>query len=200
MDGQAELQSLPQLLVQCESRYELLQKVLYADLQPLAPPGQVASVAMTRVPMFRQMKINLLVVLIDHERQPECAGDRAKALEDALNQRLRASGAKFRSKVIMKHRCLENWLVADIDALRCQPRLFRSIDELVAKVEPDKADHVDADRLLRRVLRRSYSKPAVAVTIMGKANPYRIARHSRSFRRFLRVLGNPRYAKQSKYP
>ena len=66
-----------------------------------------------------------------------------------------------------------------------------------------RADNIDALRLLKRAIEsgvegRSYNKTVDAIRIMARVDPLEVARNSRSFRRFLRVLGCPAYRDQSK--
>ena len=82
------------------------------------------------------------------------------------------------------------------------PRRFRVTRAFERKVSPDRADHVaDAEALLNSAAQGTpYHKRTDAKAIAGKQNALRVARNSRSFRRFLRIVGHPRYAEQSAKP
>lgn len=55
--------------------------------------------------------------------------------------------------------------------------------------------------LLKRCsLDKAYDKVADSKAIMAKADVSTIAAHSRSFRRFMRLIGCPVYATQSRFP
>ena len=103
--------------------------------------------------------------------------------------------------VAVKNRMYENWLVSDPQALRSMSARFRLTTGQVRSVSNDRADSVDGLRLLKRIAQgKAYGKVADAVEIMGRADALRMASNSRSFRRFLRVIGHPSYASQSARP
>jgi len=69
-------------------------------------------------------------------------------------------------------------------------------------IQRGRADKVDALVLLNRASgpQRTFEKRRGALAICTHLDPGRAALNSRSFRRFLRVLGDRRYADQSKQP
>jgi hypothetical protein len=105
------------------------------------------------------------------------------------------------SEVVVKDRMFENWLVADIEALKALRGRFRISRSVERSIDPNKADQVDALRILKScVVRDSYSKVRDSQQILARAAVASMGRNSRSFRRFLHCVGDPTYAAQSKRP
>jgi hypothetical protein len=103
--------------------------------------------------------------------------------------------------VVMKNRMLENWLVADFDTVSGLQGRFKFTAGDRASVIPNRADNVDALRMLKRAAgKRAYDKVADSQRILGSANPLRMADNSRSFRKFLRSIRHPTYQGQSQNP
>ena len=103
--------------------------------------------------------------------------------------------------VVIKNRKLENWAIADLDALSSHPERFKVNAAARRAVEPNKADVIDAEELLKRLCQKvEYSKVKDSERIFSIADPTRIALHSRSFRKFLSVTGHPDYLEQSRRP
>jgi hypothetical protein len=111
-------------------------------------------------------------------------------------------GVRINVAVVLKVRTLENWLVADLQCLSAAPRLFTDASRVIQAVPSGNADGIDALDVLRRACGRRgrYDKVQGAVAICTHLEPGRAALNSRSFRRFLRVLGDSRYADQSRLP
>jgi hypothetical protein len=136
------------------------------------------------------------VVILDLENQQECAGTRAKALESKLQD----TCSPCNVSVVIKVRKFENWLIAAPSSLEEQPQRFPEARIVRAASCPNKSDHVvDAEELLKRATaRRDYDKRRDSLRIMERADVDELARNSRSFRRFLCVLGCPVYKSGSK--
>lgn len=95
----------------------------------------------------------------------------------------------------------ENWLVSDVEALKCQPGRFAVSDADARRVVPNRADRIDAMTLLKRMCKdAAYEKVRDSERILTRADVMRMAENSRSFRRFLRVVGHPSYQRQSASP
>ncbi len=137
------------------------------------------------------------VVLLDREQQDACPGRIARDIAAAL---MRAC-AVLPAYVVLKNRCFENWLVADLGALLAQPSRFEVTSAMRKKVEPNKADQCDAIALLKKsVIEDQYEKVRDSVRICSKMDVAVAARHSRSFRHLLHVLEDPAYLSQCRLP
>jgi hypothetical protein len=136
------------------------------------------------------------IVVLDLESDAACAGTVAAAIAHALH-----NVSPIPVHVVLKDRMLENWLVADIDAVARLTARFRIRGADRAAVAPNRADRIDALALLRRTAqKKAYDKRRDGQKILASSDPATMASNSRSFRRFLRVLGHPAYRDQSANP
>ena len=168
-----------------------------APMQPHATPGQIALAAIKKLAALRADGAQTFVVLIDCEDPGRCACEFAKSIQRALAT-LEWPGVH----VVVKTLKFENWLIADVDALKRMPARFRVTRRFENRVSPNKADNVvDAATELGRLCQGdAYHKRNDPLEIAKHQEPRRIAANSRSFRRFLRVVGCRKYAKQSGSP
>lgn len=196
VDGQAEpaaFRALFPKLVGLGAR----PKVLYAALQPMASPGQIARKAISRVRRLRDRKAHPVILLIDRENRRDCPPAFAAEVQKAL-ERL----GEAEVFVVVKNRALENWLIADPDGLARLRGRFRLTQAFHQRVSPNKADSIrDAASFLGRVcLGMPYHKRRDPPRVLRAIDVAAAARNSRSLRRFLRLVGDTRYAAQSKKP
>jgi len=196
VDGEAEYASLTLMFpaLQAHTNHTLLHPVL-AKIQPYAPPGAIAQRCTLASRAFLHKSPDLIVVLFDRENRSECCGTLARQVEASLE-----SGIPCSVGVVVKDRMFENWLVADLDALEQQPARFRLSQRDRRLVAPNKSDRCDALSLLKRATGHEYDKVRDAKNVLKRASPERIAANSRSFRGFLRLLGDPDYLDQSLNP
>ncbi|MEV8358496.1 DUF4276 family protein [Microbacterium sp. NPDC076895] len=161
------------------------------------PDGAVKGIAKACEPLLRQAharKVDLFVLVIDREQQARTPGELARALKSQLDS---LSPGLFRIEVVYKDRTFENWLIADLDALRKQRARYEVSDALVRQVEPDKADMVKALDLLKKAARgKQYDKIDDGQKIANRLDLMAAARHSRSFRHLLHILGHVDYLHQ----
>jgi hypothetical protein len=102
--------------------------------------------------------------------------------------------------VVVKDTAFENWLISDPDAVSQLAGRF-ALTEAQREHIAERCDRMDASAVLKRAaLRDSYDKVPDAMRLMARADPRRMAGNSRSFRRFLRVVGDPHYVDQSRNP
>jgi hypothetical protein len=197
VDGQAEFESLPLLIKRLNFGGRLL-KPLRCDMQPYAPLPQIAYAVQRRIPILLDKGADSILVLLDKENRSECTGLLARQLEQEIRTRLTdAPGVLVH--VVLKVRKFENWLVADAEPYRRQPGLFQHPERIKSAVTPDKADNLDALALITSCTKsRHFNKVTIAKQVCSRQDPYQAAKNSRSYRRFLRVVGCPRYARQSK--
>ena len=201
VDGQAERKGLPKIIPRVRSSATILRNPLFCDMQPFAPPAQIAHVAAKRFGILLAKGVSKIVVLIDKERRPHCTPRIACDIESEMRKRLAKIDPRAQLSVVLKVTMFENWLVADPDAYKALRGRFTRVATLRKAVEPDKADSVDALSLLRKCSKTgTFEKVRDGVAICKELEPNRAARNSRSFRRFLRVLGHPDYESQSKSP
>jgi hypothetical protein len=196
VEGRAEYSSLPHLRLRLTAETSAtLIGPLVAVVNPTATPPVVAKGCRAPLLVLRAKRADQAVVLLDREDIDDCPGDRATELADELNR-----PGIIPVVVVLKDRMFENWLVADTRAFRRQPARFKVTTGLKRRVEPNKADQVDAIAWLQQATAGRYEKVADAERILKLAEPRAIAANSRSFRRLLRVLGHPDYGMQSKNP
>lgn len=165
------------------------------------PDGPVKGIAKACGPALRQAKARgaeLFVLVIDREQQQESVGALATVLKGELEK---AGPWPFKVEVVFKDRTFENWLVADVQAVREQRGRFDLTQSAVRKVEPDKADHVDALAILQKAAKgKQYEKIEDGRKIAGHLDLSRAAKNSRSLRHMLHVLGVEAYADQCRRP
>ena len=199
VDGKGEVGALPRIFPNLKLRkgdQPIPAWTLYADLQPKASAGQIARRAMSRVRILRQEGADSILLLIDREDREECAPEFAQAIKTALE------GMGERVSVVVKNRTLENWLIADPKGLASLSGRFKLTNAFVGRVSPNKADNVrnGAAMLDRISINRSYHKTLDPPKILGAMDVGQAGKNSRSFRRFLRLVGDKRYRDQSKKP
>ena len=200
VDGQAEYSGIPRFIARVQTQADVLSPI-YCDMQPFAPPGQIALSASKKFGILLGRGCSKIVVLIDREERQDCAPDFRKQLEREMRKRLKAVTTSARLQVVVKERLFENWLVADPDACRPVVGTKSKIETLRRHVAPNKADTADALSLLKQHSRtKQYEKRRDGKAICERLDPDAAAANSRSFRRFLRVLGHPDYRRQSKRP
>lgn len=85
----------------------------------------------------------------------------------------------------MKNRCLENWLVSDVE-------VFNGFIKTTPQKQLPDITNIDEVSVLPFFDKKELRK--------ASPDPLRMAQNSRSFRRYLRVIGHPDYAEQSKLP
>lgn len=197
-DGRAEAVALKGLLKRLESDHQILPTAAYADMQPKASPGQIARSALSRVNILTKSKgVGRVVIIIDRENRDDCPLQFAKSIWDALSEMTKTDVA-----VVVKNKQFENWLIAAPECLAQIRARFKVTRHFRGTVSPDKADCIHApEQLLNQIAKgKKYHKNKDACQIMKLVDPMEIASNSRSFRRFLRALGNATYRNQSIHP
>lgn len=132
-----------------------------------------------------------IVVAIDREAVSTCPGALASDLKAEIRRQDRAGLlTNVPLEIVIKNRTYENWLIADPDGLDVLQGRFRLSRRIVDQVRTSGADGIDAYRILRRAAQlNAYDKVEDAVRITKVSRPSRAAKHSRSFRKFLRSIG-----------
>jgi hypothetical protein len=196
VDGDSEYYSYPLITSRIDIVDSQILNPLLAPIQPTAPAGAIARTCRDRAIQLAARGASLVIVTLDRESRDECPGELASSIADILTRSCAVDVA-----VVVKNRKLENWLIADMDALAKHPARFRVSKTVRRKVSPNKADACDALTLLKSMtINKSYNKVPDSQLILGTADPLTIAANSRSFRRLLRVLGHPAYSTQSRHP
>lgn len=173
-------------------------KVMKLAVQPDGPPAKIARTIKSQFFTILRDRYELVIVLLDREAKTEGCGAIASRIKTEIT---RTCGSSVSFHVSIKDRTFENWIVADLDSLRAQPRRYSVDRAMIAKVQPDKADHVDALSLLKvATIGRAYEKVADGKKCAAEASISRMAKHSRSVRHFLHLLGDVDYATQCKRP
>ncbi len=194
VDGDAEMKAFRCLTERIGIQGVQLLKPIHADMQPKATAGQIAKAAEDKLGILRSKKADQIIVLIDRENRQECPGKWKDEIEMAFSEL-----GYSQVKVVIKNRKFENWLIADAGVFKKLRARYQMTEPLVA---PNQADNVeDAEKLLNKItVKVEYSKGRDAAQIAALQDYLEVARNSRSFRRFLRLIGHPHYKDQSKKP
>lgn len=197
MDGQGEPDYFASLVPKIASPHTILNRILYAGMQPRATPKQIARAAAGAVKILSG-RVETIVVLIDSEGE-QCPGKFANEIRNAF---VEIYGDQPNFEVVAKDRALENWLIADISAFKGLKGRFQPEGTAIYKYCKGTADHCErpAALLESMSLKVGYHKRKDPVQIARHQVPTQIAKNSRSFRRLLRVLSHPHYTAQSKLP
>lgn len=196
VEGQAEFDAIPRLATQLSAiTSATFVGPLFVRVDPTARPEQIAQGCQNALVVLERKRTQRIVLLLDREQQPICCGIRCSVVADALKRKTTVP-----VDVVLKDRTFENWLIADLEAIKALPGRFKPSRTALRQVSPDKADAVDGYRWLENASDRTYDKRKDAIRILERADVDRIAGNSRSFRRFLRVVGHPAYAAQSRRP
>jgi hypothetical protein len=188
VEGDGEYYALPHLLRRLGSPHVVLDPLL-SPMQPLAPPAQIAFVASKKFQLLLNKGADFILLLIDKETRRECTGPLVEEIEREARKHLRSLSRTAKVRVVLKVTKLENWLVADPQALRELPKLFEDVERIEKQVVTGRADAVDAHALLKACTRKgSYNKKACAIEICRKLDPERACLNSRSFRKLLKTL------------
>jgi hypothetical protein len=196
VDGDAESMALRPLVGRISIQGVVVIPPVYSDLQPKTSARQIARAAQETVGILSARGADRVVVLIDKEDLQSCPGGRA----DLIRSAFAALGMDFVS-VVVKCRQFENWLLTDPEAFKRNPKRFRLTKEIRTIGRPDRADSVDdpvaaIDRACKDG--RPYHKRHDAILLTANQRVTEVAAHSRSFRRFLRLLGHTSYLSQSR--
>lgn len=197
VEGQGEVLALKTLLPKITTTNQFINSPLRADLQPKASTQIIARSAHAVVAIFQKRAVEKIVVLIDREDR-----ERPETFCRELKQAFLSMYKGIDFEIVIKNRQIENWLLADIDALKANNGRFNVTENIKRAVQPNKADNISkpCNLLETACIKKSYHKGNDPKIIMEKQCPRRVALHSRSFRRFLRVIGDPQYSTQSKNP
>lgn len=141
-----------------------------------------------------------IIVLIDFERLQKklniCPGDISNKIINAISQK---SFTKYveNISIVFKVQKLENWLLSDKEAVRSiiSENIY---NEKFNTLSLEKIDELNALKIIDTIWPNN--KHHFAKRIVENLDPLRMAQNSRSFRRYLRVLGHPDYKDQSKDP
>ena len=197
VDGLGEFKSLPEICARlCLRQGDQLLAPVHARLQPKSAPGRIAESVLKKLDLLRKRGADVVLLLIDREDRAECAPELAQAIEAvfvAMSQQVR---------VVVKNRKFENWLIADPKALASLKGRFKPTVAFRKHVSQNKADNVaDAAALLNRIcVKSSYHKTQDPPKILAAMDVAEAGKNSRSFRRFLRLVGDRRYRDQSRKP
>src|ERR1700681_2670849 len=147
VDGRGEDYGFPYVLPRLGSPHQVLAP-LVCDIQPFATPGQMALAASKKFPILLSKGVEAIVVIIDKETRPDCTGELAQAVEREAKTRLADLSSSVRFEGVFKGSKLENWLVADPQALSSLPGLFEKVERIERQVSKGRADAADALGLL----------------------------------------------------
>jgi len=197
VEGDAELEALKLLTERIKVKGVQLLSPIQANMQPKSTPGRIARVAAAKLGVLKTKKAERVIILIDREDRQECPGDWAAEIEAAFNRL-----GHQHVKVVIKNRKFENWLIADVNVFKKLSARYKVTEKFEKSVVPNKADSVrDAKALLDQIaVKREFHKRRDAAQIAALQDYLEMGGNSRSFRRFLRLIGHPHYRDQSKKP
>ncbi|MCX5014123.1 DUF4276 family protein [Streptomyces sp. NBC_00555] len=195
-EGESEVRGLPMIYPQLEQRLDLqILRPIRAAVDPLAPVAVLARGARTGIQMAFARGAQLVVFLVDREMTQTAASVRAAEIEAKLR-----SDIDDRIRVVVKDRSFENWLIASPESFRAQKARYARPERIEKSAVPDKADKVvDPCALINSAMAKGqYDKTGDAPKILASADISSMAANSRSFRRFLAVLGDPLFSTGSR--
>lgn len=196
VDGPTEYHCLLNLIHNSGTPHQFI-KPFVCDMHPLSNVGQIAYRVIKKLQMIQGKNPDLVVITIDHENREDCPPHFANELRNEIDRRF--SDKQYDISVIIKVRTFENWLIADLNGVSSLNK-FNISSNIRNKIEPNKADNVNALKLLKQMSGDDYNKVADGKKISERINPQNIAKHSRSFRRLLRIIEVPNFIEQSKNP
>lgn len=198
-EGDLELQVLKQILNQVGDRSPTVSvATLKIACQPDGPARLIARKVAPLLRIAHDKRAAKFILVLDREKRPEAPGAIAIQIEQEIN---RAGACDLQVSVVIKDRTIENWLIADLNALKRLRGRFSVSKKLIAQVAPNKADGVEALSLLKSAaLGRAYDKMSDGARIGRELDAIRAGANSRSLRHFLHVLGCPPYEAQCTMP
>jgi hypothetical protein len=159
-------------------------RTFHAAVHPKQPSLDQMALKLARlIDQVKARGADRVLVLIDREDR-ECAVEFARGLSDAISRQ-----GQQDVRVIVKDRCLENWLIADPGALT-KLKGF-AVTAAFSRNVRGKADAItDPTRELARmrVSKKPYHKAKDGLAIAQKLDPNTCCRNSRSFRKFWKEL------------
>jgi hypothetical protein len=197
VDGKTELASFPTLMpkVVAPSGHTAV-RTLLAPAHAAQPVDSIVKACRNALKALEALDVDQVVVVLDLETDQVCPGSRAEEIRVAVQRT-----THLPIKVVLKNRMLENWIVADVEAVRSFSARFTITGAFKTAVSPNRADGSDAIQLLHKATnRKAYDKLQDGAKILKVSDPTNIAANSRSFRRLLRVVGHPLYSGQSRRP
>jgi hypothetical protein len=198
-EGESEYTAIPELITQLQARTgNNFISLMRMKVQPDGPVEKIARSCTSLLRICAAKGVDRVVVVLDREQQADGPGTIAEAIAGAI---VRVNSPKAEVIVVIKDRSFENWVIADVAALKAQPARFKIRSSLEKAVAPNKADQVEALGLLKgATIGQNYDKIQDSKRTLGKAKVERMAKNSRSFRHFLHALGDEKYADQCRNP
>lgn len=177
----------------------LITKPRKVKVHPTSEPAQIVAGVRKMLPFLTAKGANEAILMLDRETAEACASEIASDITAAMLRGGLPEGITT-FQTVLKDRALENWLISDHEAVCSMPKAFALAANVRKRLRTDDVDQLDASAILQAATERQYEndKPSYAKKILSKADPYRIAAGSRSFRRLLRVSGDTVYSEQSK--
>ncbi|MFF9407061.1 DUF4276 family protein [Streptomyces anandii] len=197
-EGESEVKGLPEIFPALEKRVGVqLLRPIRSAVDPLSPLPVLTKGLRTGIQLSLARNAQLVVVLLDRENSETSAAARAADIERRLRDEVDDA-----VRVVIKDRTFENWLIACPEAFAKQRSRYSHSERIRRAACPNKADRcADPCELINSAMAKGrYDKTADAPKILKFSNLDSMAANSRSFRRFLAVLGDPKYVSGSKRP
>lgn len=184
-EGRGEVPALPKLYGQLRALGHQLLNPVFVDVPPLAPAALVANRARARVNMMLARDADRAILILDREGSLQDPVVRAQEIVSALKP---MCGGDVR--VVIKDRCIENWLIADSAAFSAQPMLFPRHDKI--RYAAGRADAQDATKLIKMALHTSsYEKMQHPAKILAHSKIVSMRSNSASFERLIQAITAP---------
>lgn len=184
-EGRGEVPALPKLFAELKSMASIPVQYLhpvFVDVSPDAPAKLIARGVKPRLDALVGRGANKLVLVLDRESVKISAAKRAAEISTALTQHCTHNVC-----VIIKDRCIENWLIADPQAYRKQRALFPNAARI--RYPSGRADNQDAEALIKAaIVNGNYDKMRHPEKILSKSSPAVMALNSKSFAQFVSVV------------
>lgn len=198
-EGESEYGALPALFEQlAASTGNEFGLILRLPVQPDGPADKIARACKSLFAVLSAKGAESVIIVLDREARSQAPGRIAEQVYEAV---ARHCDFGFDVDVVIKDRSFENWVIADVDALKAQRARFNVTTRLTNAVVPDRADSANALELLKQAtIGSSYDKRVDSARTLRKVRIERLAANSRSFRHFLHVAGHSSYKQQCRRP
>lgn len=181
-EGRGEVPALPRLYAQLRTAGHQLLNPLFVDVPPMASPALIANRAKARVNSVLARDADRAILILDRETDPTDPVTRATEICRALGNLCHGDVV-----VVMKDRCVENWLIADPAAFSSQSALFPKHQKV--QYPKGRADSQDAIRLIKAALgSTSYDKVQHPARIFAQSDVSTMRVNSLSFDRFVAAI------------
>lgn len=187
VEGIGEIETVRAYISKIDQSLKVFGRPLYADLQPKANPKVIVAAARNVINQLRRRGATKVVVIIDLEDRP-CPVQFANELKEAFC----SAHPDLLIAPVVKHHCLENWMIGDPGALRKMQKRFNKFESIENAIKRGGADMVkDPLKLLDGcAIKTSFHKTMDPPRIAAHQDIDKLSISSRSFKKFLCEIGH----------